>query len=124
MDQNPRCENCGRKRPCQPCEARAAKEREDLLLDQIASAQDGHPLMVWFDMPEDAALEHMTRTIAEWPGCCDVLDTGDLLGLKLALHPDDLSQDPSAEYVVTATHVRKLNDTAFLRELKAKLGGK
>ena|SRR6185312_5719404 len=111
MDQNPRCENCGRKRPCEPCEARARQAREDAYLDEVCIA-DGKPLIVWFDLPRSAAWEHLNRLLAEWPGAFRIIlptEPGDSLGCNLALTAADLSKNPS-NYEVSATRVRQIDD--------------
>lgn len=71
------------------------------------------PLLIWFDLPEDAAWQHLNRLAAEWPGALDIIfptEEGDLVGCTVAFHPDDLKRSPQSEWEVSETRVRCVDD--------------
>lgn len=118
-----RCENCGRKRPCEPCAARARQALEDALVDRMSEmVHDAQPLMLWFDLPLDQARQHCNRLHAEWPGALHVVEPeepGDMLYCYVALNEEDLTKNPQAEWEVTETRVRRVDNEEFLRALRA-----
>lgn len=127
MDQQTRCENCGRKLPCAPCGAREQRALEDALLDRLGEMlADAQPLILWFRMPPSAARQHLNRLAAEWPGAMEVIEPieeGDQLGCRVAVSAADLGRNPQAEWEVTETRVSAIDDTSFERALAAALRG-
>ena len=125
MDQQTRCENCGRKLPCAPCGAREQRALEDALLDRLGEmTADAQPLILWFHMHPSAARQHLNRLCAEWPGALEVIEPieeGDQLGCRVALSAASIGCNPAAEWEVTETRVSLIDDSAFERALEAVL---
>lgn len=123
MTQDNRCENCGRKLPCEPCGARARQALEDSLLDRLEEmVTDAHTLILWFRLPEDAAWQHLNRLAAEWPGALEVImpiEPGDTLGCRVAFNEEDLGKNPTAEWEVTETRVALIDNGPFFQAILA-----
>lgn len=126
MDNVNRCENCGRKNPCQDCLARGEVARQEALLDWIGQEQPG-PIIVWFSSAPDVARQHLGRLVAEWPGAFEVIEPvepDDLLGCRIAHSRSEIGRDPSSEWTVGETRVVRDDCVGFSNALTAHFAGK
>lgn len=101
-----RCENCGRRLPCSPCDARAA---ETVTFD--FELPTGAPIIVWFAGSPDEQLQLLNRLRAEWPFALDEIEPtepGDSWGACLARHRSLLGLAVTAEFEVSSVRITKL----------------
>jgi hypothetical protein len=119
---NKRCEQCGRRLPCQPCDDLGARASEEAVLDAL---QEEPPrssvLLVWFTSP--LARQHLNRLTAEWPGAIEVIEPtepGDWLGCRIARTAQELEGTPVAEYEVDHRSIRRADayDDPFFQALR------
>jgi hypothetical protein len=102
-----RCTHCGRKLPCQPCDARDAQSQEDAYLDTLQDQEPTTPLLVWFK--GDLAREHLNRLVAEWPYELEVITPElpeDMWGCVLARRAQDIGRNP-IEYTCDDTRLSR-----------------
>lgn len=116
-----RCEYCGRKTPCAPCDDREVELRARAVEDAWAERAQGErtAIMVAFEGPDEEQLQNLTRLCAEWPYAIEIQepceDGSADWQCRLAFDPESLGGTLVGSWVVGRSSVRRCEFDEALR---------